>query len=403
MSLSRQKVHSLISKGADALTESPHPERARQDAGALLLHLLGKNKAWLIAHAEESLPGDQAARYVELLERRYRGEPIQYITGETEFYGLPFRVTPDVLIPRPETEHLVEKALELAASLATPRIVDVGCGSGAIAVVLAHELCQRSAKRLKAMKGTGFSSASLGTRPTQVDKNATAASAPEGPEENSPGPGSPRTGLRSRGGGQAKRSPGKGQQKIESPVGATEISLQILKGIGSVFDCAVDAAKSTGALAPEECFSENLPSIITAIDLSDAALTIALENAQRNGVSIRFLQGDLLSPVAGEQFEMVVSNPPYVPTADRPTLAVEVREYEPALALFAGGDGLAVYRRLIPAAFAALIPGGNLLMEIGYGQSPAVGELLTSSGFEQIEFVPDLQGISRVACARRPV
>jgi release factor glutamine methyltransferase len=351
MSLSRQKVHSLISKGADALTESPHPERARQDAGALLLHLLGKNKAWLIAHAEESLPGDQAARYVELLERRYRGEPIQYITGETEFYGLPFRVTPDVLIPRPETEHLVEKALELAASFATPRIVDVGCGSGAIAVALAYELCQRSAKRLKAMKGTGIS-------PYIKPADSTEAI-----------------------------------QAAEKPAA--------LKGHG--FSRAVDAAKSTGALAPEECFSENLPSIITAIDLSDGALTIARENAQRNGVSIRFLQGDLLSPVAGEQFEMVVSNPPYVPTADRPTLAVEVREYEPALALFAGGDGLAVYRRLIPAAFAALIPGGNLLMEIGYGQSPAVGELLTSSGFEQIEFVPDLHGIPRVACARRPV
>jgi release factor glutamine methyltransferase len=279
-------VGSIVLDGAARLRLGPHPARARQDAEALLLHLLGKDKAWLIAHAEGELPGGEAARYAALLERRFRGEPIQYITGETEFYGLPFRITPAVLIPRPETEHLVEKALELAASFTVPRIVDVGTGSGAIAVALAHKL--------------------LG--------------------------------------------------------------------------------------AP-----------ITAIDLSASALDVARENAQRNGVSIRFLQGDLLKPVAGEQFEMVVSNPPYVPSADRPTLSVEVRDYEPKLALFAGEDGLSVYRRLIPAAFDALTPGGYLLMEIGFSQSPAIGDLLNGSGFEQIKFVPDLQGIPRVACARRRV
>ena len=117
---------------------------------------------------------------------------------------------------------------------------------------------------------------------------------------------------------------------------------------------------------------------------------------------IRFLEGDLLAPVAGERFEIIVSNPPYVPLTDRATLSVEVREYEPALALFAGDDGLEVYRRLIPAAFDALIPGGFVALEIGYGQSPAITELLARSGFEQIEFVPDLQGIPRVACAQRP-
>jgi len=219
-----------------------------------------------------------------LVERRRIGEPIQYITGETEFYGLPFRVTPDVLIPRPETEHLVEKVLSLASQFDQARIVDVGTGSGAIAVALAHKLPQAR---------------------------------------------------------------------------------------------------------------------IAATDISSQALVVAEENAKRNGAFVRFLQGDLLAPVAGERFEIVVSNPPYVPETDRATLSVEVRDYEPALALFAGDDGLDVYRRLIPAAFDALVPGGYVALEIGYGQSPAITELLARAGFAQIEFVPDLQNIPRVACARR--
>jgi release factor glutamine methyltransferase len=113
------------------------------------------------------------------------------------------------------------------------------------------------------------------------------------------------------------------------------------------------------------------------------------------------LHGDLLAPVAAERFEIVVSNPPYVPAADRPTLSVEVRDHEPALALFAGDDGLDVYQRLIPAAFTALVAGGFVAMEIGFGQSKAIGTLLADSGFEQVRFATDLQGIERVAIAQR--
>jgi release factor glutamine methyltransferase len=277
-------LRSLVAEGAERLASGPHPDRARQDAETLLLHVLGKIKAWLLAHSEEELSASETTRYDDLLERRYRGEPIQYILGETEFYRLPFRVTPDVLIPRPETEHLVEKAIELAARFPAPRIADVGTGSGCIAVTLARHLPQAQ---------------------------------------------------------------------------------------------------------------------ITAIDLCGAALAIATENAKRNGVAIRFLQGDLLAPAAGEQFDIVVSNPPYVPTADRDTLAVEIRDHEPALALFAGPDGLDIYRRLIPQAFACLVPGGFLVLEIGYGQSTAIAGLLAAAGFGQIEFIPDLQSIPRVACAQR--
>jgi release factor glutamine methyltransferase len=266
-----------------SLRDAPHPNRARTDAELLLLYVLEKNKAWLIAHGDELLSSDLSSSYFELLERRRRGEPIQYITGETEFYGLPFHVTPDVLIPRPETEHLVEKVLGLAANFSTPRIVDVGTGSGAIAVALAHHLPQAA---------------------------------------------------------------------------------------------------------------------ITAIDLSASALAIARANAKRNGVAIRFLEGNLLAPVADEQFEIVVSNPPYVPASDRESLAVEVRDYEPALALFAGDDGLEVYRRLIPHARAALKPGGLLALEIGHGQRDAVAALL--AGWNTLLFVDDLQQIPRTALARKP-
>jgi release factor glutamine methyltransferase len=381
-SLSRQKVHFLISEGEYVLAKSPHPERARRDAETLLLHLFQRrdperNLAWLIAHWNN--PTDHSREFRALIERRLSGEPIQYITGETEFYGLPFRVTPDVLIPRPETEHLVEKALELAASFTAPRIVDVGCGSGAIAVALARLL-------------------------------------PHQPVEEA-------------------------QQKAEThPSGAEQAAEKLDLEGGGGFNPRIKPIKSMRALAPEERIlpisPENLPfsaackahhflsaiygtaeavpfqnqtfntgchATITAIDLSAPALAIARENAELNGISarIRFLCGDLLTPVAGERFEMVVSNPPYVPVADRAGLAVEVRDYEPELALFAGDDGLDLYRRLIPAAFDALTPGGFLLLEIGFGQSPAVGELLARTGFERIEFVPDLQGIPRVACARR--
>jgi len=264
----------------------PHRDRAQKDAELLLLHVLGQSRAWLLAHPGDTVSESACAHYSELLERRYRGEPIQYIVGETEFYGLPFRVAPDVLIPRPETEHVVEKAIALARALPRPRIADVGTGSGAIAVSLAHHL--------------------------------------------------------------------------------------------------PDAQ-------------------ITAIDLSPNALVIAKENTARNKVRdrVRFIEGDLLAPVATEQFDLVVSNPPYVASSDRDTLAIEVRDFEPPMALFAGNDGLDADRRLIPAARGVLVPGGFIVLEIGFSQEEPVGALLRAHGFDSIVFTPDLQGIPRVASARR--
>lgn len=282
-----------LERGSAQLRAGPHPEKARLDAETLLLHQTGKNRAWLIAHLDDDFAGCRAIGYAALLERRAKGEPIQYILGECEFYGIRFRVTPDVLIPRPETEVLVERAGQLIPGFArasdgfSPRVLDVGAGSGAISISIAHDW------------------------------------------------------------GQAE---------------------------------------------------------ITAVDISPAALEVARSNADRFGFAdqIRFLQGDLMAPVAGEEFDLIVSNPPYVPARDRDSLAVEVRDYEPALALFAGDDGLEVYRRLIPVAHSALRHGGYIALEIGYDQAVPVRDLLQATDFEQVEFTPDLQGILRVVTARKP-
>ena len=334
----------ILKHAEQRLTSGPQPERARRDAELLLCHALGRDRAWLLAHTNNGIEVEQGERYDALLIRRATGEPIQYITGETEFYGLPFLITPDVLIPRPETEQLVEKVIELAVSLQSPRIVDVGTGSGAIAVSLAD-----------ALKGHDFSRA-------ETQQNDVGA-------------------------------------LVDVGTGSGAISVSLAHALkGHDFSRAETQQNDVGALAP----AGRPSTTITATDLSAPALTIARENATRNQTTLRFLQGDLLTPVADEQFEIVVSNPPYVPDPDRPTLAVEVRDHEPALALFAGQDGLDIYRRLIPQAFAHLVPGGFLVLEIVYNQSPAIHDLLAVSGFQNIEFLPDLQQIPRVAVAQRP-
>lgn len=262
---------------------SESQDRSRADATLLLMYALRCSRAEILSQPDRILQLDEEQRYRRFLAERASGKPIQYITGQQEFWGLPFLVTPDVLIPRPETEHLVEAAIARLQAYPTPRIVDVGTGSGAIAVALAHAL--------------------------------------------------PRAQL-------------------------------------------------------------------TAIDISAAALAVAQENAVRNGVAgrIQWLQCDLLSGVLPEQFDAVISNPPYVADADRVSLATEVRDHEPSTALFAGPTGLEIYERLIPQAALMLVPGGWLLMEIGYGQQPALQHLL--SGWPHVFFIDDLQNIPRVVCAQ---
>ena len=272
--------------GAARLAEEPELlPRSQQDAALLLQFTLGCTRAELLAHPQRSLTPEEQQRYRALLAERLRGAPIQYILGEQEFFGLPFFVTPAVLIPRPETEHLVESALHHLRAHPAPRIVDVGTGSGAIAVALAHALPQAH---------------------------------------------------------------------------------------------------------------------VTAIDISPAALSVARRNAERNAVAtrIRWVEGDLLTPLLQERFDAVVSNPPYIAEAERATLPREVREHEPAQALFAGATGLEVYARLLPQARTVLVPSGWLFAEIGAGQRDGVAALLP--GWRKVEFLPDLQGIPRVVCAQTP-
>jgi release factor glutamine methyltransferase len=241
----------------------------RLNAEVLLAHAMRCERVYFYAHPEQELREVEWIHYGRYLNERMRGKPTQYITGRQEFYGRDFRVTPAVLIPRPETELLVEVALRLCPDEA--RIVDVGTGSGAIAVML-------------------------------------------------------------------------------------------------------------GAIG---------------VDISEEALAVAGANGAQ-----RLVRADLLSCFADASLDAVVSNPPYVPLTDYAGLQREVRDYEPHLALFAGGDGLAVYRRLIPEAWRVLKPGGLLAMEFGIGQSEAIQALL--EGWSGVRIYPDLAGIPRVVTAEKP-
>lgn len=279
-------VREAIGWAAEQLSASEHLRSdAHRDAALLLLHALGISRAELLANPDRTLTPDHLNHFERLIARRLTHEPVQYITGEQEFFGLPLRVTTAVLIPRPETEHLVEAVLGEVDCSAPLTIADVGTGSGAIAIALADR------------------------RPS-----------------------------------------------------------------ARVF----------------------------ATDISPAALELAAENAARNRVAerIRFLETDLLEALMSEApFDAVVSNPPYVAFADGKDLHPQVRDFEPATALFATGNGLDIYRKLIPQAHAALKPNGLLALEIGQGQQAAIAELLET--WNAVRFLADLQQIPRVALARK--
>ena len=256
----------------------------RLNAEVLLMHTLGCDRAYLYAHPERELNEEELSRYDEHLSERSRGVPSQYITGHQEFYGLDFIVGPGVLIPRPETEHLVEAVLDITNHIPPgPHIIDVGTGSGAIAIALGHEL-------------------------------------------------------------------------------------------------------------PD--------AYVYATDISEAALEIARANATRLQVDdIEFHQTDLLDGCPDGKFDIVVSNPPYVGESEHDKVQLEVRKFEPHLAVFGGHEGMDIYRRLIPQALRVLRPGRWLAMEIGYSQEAQVVALLV--GWEEVRSIPDLQGIPRVIVARK--
>lgn len=265
------------------------PSGLGSEADALLGAALGCSRATLLAHPERIASAAEVARVLDWSARRARGEPLAYLTGKREFWSLPFLVGPAVLVPRPETEGLVEHALELGDRRGDQarviRVLDLGTGSGCIALAIGHE------------------------RPHWQ---------------------------------------------------------------------------------------------IVATDVSDAALGFARENARRLGLSrVGFRAGSWYEPLAGERFELIVSNPPYIGEGE-PELQDTGLSFEPRSALTPGTDGLAALRAIIEGAPQHLSPGGSLVLEHGYAQGEAVRALLVARGFTRVRCAPDLAGHDRVASGTWP-
>ncbi|MBT1071333.1 peptide chain release factor N(5)-glutamine methyltransferase [Pelotalea chapellei] len=264
----------LSSKGVD---------NARLEAEWLLCAATGLDRVGLYLNFERPLNEEELSAYRAMVTRRGRREPLQHILGTQEFHGLEFEVSPDVLIPRHDTETLVTTALAAVPDAKT--VLDIGTGSGCIAVAVARQL---------------------------------------------------------------------------------------------------PAAK------------------VSAIDISEAALAVARRNADLNGVAIEFLHGSLLAPVTGRSFDLILSNPPYIPSADIASLEPEVRNGDPRGALDGGEDGLDIYRLLVPAAADCLASGGWLLVEVGAGQAPDVKQLFQdTNSYGETLVVSDPGGIERVVGAQK--
>ena len=263
-------------------------ESPRLDAEVLLSHILGRERIYLYVHFDEPLEPAELARYREAIKQRVQRVPVAYIIGEKEFMGLTFKVTEDTLVPRPDTEILVQAAIErLRARGDAPRFADIGTGTGAICLSVLHFLPK-----------------------AQAD----------------------------------------------------------------------------------------------TVDISPAARAIAEENAAALEVADRvtFHTGDLLAPLAGQCYDAILSNPPYIPDGDIAALAPEVRLKEPHTALAGGKDGLDFYRRLANEAPAMLVPGGFTAFEVGIHQAGDVADLLKANPLiGRTEILPDYAGIDRVVVGWR--
>lgn len=254
----------------------------------LLMHLLKCDRAFLIAHSDQQLTGAQLEEYRRLVTRRAAGCPLQYLTGRQEFYRLNFEVTPAVLIPRPETELIVEASLPLLRDAPAPVVADIGTGSGCLAISLLQELPRARA---------------------------------------------------------------------------------------------------------------------VAVDTSPEALSVAQRNAERHRVTtrLRLVESDLFLAIdSRERFDVIVSNPPYIPAGDLDSLQREVLR-EPRGALDGGPDGLSIIRRLVTETPDFLSQGGHLIFEIGIGQASSIKELVNDDVWELVELRRDLQGIQRIVVLRRRV
>ena len=274
------RIDAALRDARRRLSDSPS---AALDADLLLCHVLGKARSYLFTWPERELDARQQSRFSSLLARRIQGEPVAHLIGEREFFGHAFRVTADTLIPRPDTEILVEKALSLNLP-AQARVVDLGTGTGAIGVSL--------------------------------------------------------------------------------------------------------------ALAQPDWH-------VTLVDLSEAALQVAGDNARRLGAAVTCLPGSWLSPCSGP-FELIVSNPPYIEENDHHLGEGDVR-FEPRSALVAPDNGLADLAAIVQQATGKLVAGGWLLLEHGFEQGEAVRTLLAQAGFVQVGTAQDLGGNDRVTFGQHPV
>ena len=259
---------------------------ARLDAEVLLMRFLKSDRPQILMHPERELTERETAGFARWVERRRSGEPVAYIVGEKEFWSSTFQVNPAVLIPRPETECLIEEVLGRYSREADLRVIDIGTGSGAIGITLAREM----------------------------------------------------------------------------------------------------------------------PAIhVVATDISPGALEVARRNAVAHGVADRmeFVPGDLFASVSGT-FDLIASNPPYIPDGDYPRLPAGIREFEPREALIAGTDGTAFHREIIREGAYRLKSGGRIFLEIGEGQAGLVETLFREGGFyDTIRFRKDYGGLDRIAMARR--
>ncbi|WP_421621897.1 peptide chain release factor N(5)-glutamine methyltransferase [Alkalilimnicola ehrlichii] len=273
-----------LRRSARTRLEAAGSDSPAADADALLAHALGRDRAFFLAHPEHRPPASSLARFRQLLARRLAGEPVAHLTGRRGFWSLELKVTAETLIPRPETELLVEAALARVDGDRQLRVADLGTGTGAIALALA-----------------------------------------------------------------------------------------------------------------DECPAWR----VTAVEASAGALVVARENARRLGLAdrVQVVAGSWFGPLAGERFDLVVSNPPYVGVHEPELDEGDVR-FEPRSALAAGRDGLGDLRRIVGEAPGHLVAGGWLMVEHGFQQGEAVRRLFLEAGFGGVETLRDLAGHERVTVGR---
>lgn len=298
-------IAEAVLQGAHSLRKAGVPE-ARREAGSLLAHVIGRDRTFIISHAEDPIGAEQLAEFQSALVGRAAGKPLQYITGHQEFFGLDFEVTTDVLIPRPETELLVETALELVSKQdGAPTICDVGTGSGCVGISILFEL-----------------------------------------------------------------------QRLRPRADARAVAIDISEGALAV------AKQNAERHSVAACMSFVLSDCFTALDQGDKETS---EDSNR------------------ELFDLIVSNPPYISSGAISGLQREVRDFEPRLALEAGVDGLSVIRRLLVEASPFLKTSGNLVFEIGFDQRETVEQLIDRRIWKLLNIYPDLQGIPRIVALEKLV